>query len=100
MSLKIIYSVFIFFIFIVVNFYNRYLDREKQNIATLTGKTMGTYWQVKIPNLKNKKYIKNLIQQNLDEDEKMLSSWKKNSLVSQFNRLKKHQRQIINQDFF
>ncbi|BFR92036.1 hypothetical protein Buap_2180 [Buchnera aphidicola str. APS (Acyrthosiphon pisum)] len=100
MFLKIIYSVFIFFIFIVVNFYNRYLDREKQNIATLTGKTMGTYWQVKIPNLKNKKYIKNLIQQNLDEDEKMLSSWKKNSLVSQFNRLKKHQRQIINQDFF
>ncbi|WP_261979467.1 FAD:protein FMN transferase [Buchnera aphidicola] len=84
----------------IVNFYNKPLNKEKQNITTLKGKTMGTYWQVKIPNLKNKIYIKNLIQKNLDEDENLLSSWKQNSLVSQFNKRKKNQPQIINKNFF
>ncbi|MDE5286003.1 MAG: FAD:protein FMN transferase, partial [Buchnera aphidicola] len=48
-------------------------------------------------NLKN---LQNLIQKNLDQDEDMLSSWKKNSVVSQFNNRKKNQLQLINQKFF
>nr|WP_050793193.1 FAD:protein FMN transferase [Buchnera aphidicola] len=100
MSFNIIYVVFFCIVFIMFNFYDKPLKKEKKNILILTGKTMGTYWQVKIPNLKNKVHIKNLIQKYLDQDENMLSSWKINSIVSQFNRRKKNQPQIINQDFF
>lgn len=61
----------------------------------LTGKTMGTYWQIKMPFLKQKN-IKNIIQNNLNKDENMLSLWKKNSIVSQFNNNKKNILQPIN----
>ncbi|WAI11987.1 MAG: FAD:protein FMN transferase [Buchnera aphidicola (Macrosiphum albifrons)] len=100
MSLNIICRIFIFITFIIVLLHNKPLHKENKNITVLTGKTMGTYWQVKIPNLKNKRHIKNLIQKYLNEDEQMLSSWKKNSIVSQFNKLKKHQQQKINENFF
>jgi len=100
MRFNIIFSIFIYIIFIIFNFYNKPINKGRQNIVILTGRTMGTYWQVKIPNLKNKIYIKNLIQKYLDQDENMLSSWKKNSIVSQFNRLKKNQPQIINKNLF
>ncbi|QIQ41819.1 MAG: thiamine biosynthesis protein ApbE [Buchnera aphidicola (Microlophium carnosum)] len=100
MFFNIICSIFICIIFIIVNFYSKPSKKEKQNIIMLTGKTMGTYWQVKVPNLKNKAYIKNLIQKYLDQDETMLSSWKKNSIVSEFNKRKKNQLQKINKDFF
>ncbi|WP_187312795.1 FAD:protein FMN transferase [Buchnera aphidicola] len=62
---------------------------------------MGTYWQVKIPNIKikNIKYIKKLIQKNLDIDEQLLSPWKKKSLVYQFNQLKKYKLLKINKNF-
>ncbi|WP_193201184.1 FAD:protein FMN transferase [Buchnera aphidicola] len=67
----------------------------------LKGKTMGTYWQVKIPNveIQNKKYLKKLIQNNLDTDEKLLSPWKKTSLVYKFNQLKKYKLLQINKNF-
>lgn len=61
---------------------------------------MGTYWQVKIPYVQNNMYIKNLIQKTLDEDEKLLSPWKKNSLVSKFNKLKKNEILFINKNIF
>lgn len=100
MSFNIIYSVLTCIILIIISFYNQPLNKEKKNVTILTGKTMGTYWQVKIPDLKNKKYTKKLIQKYLDQDENMLSSWKKNSIVSQFNRRKKNQLQAINKNFF
>ncbi|QCI20373.1 FAD:protein FMN transferase ApbE [Buchnera aphidicola (Brachycaudus cardui)] len=96
---KIILNIFICSILILNNFHHQYLDK-KENVTIFTGKTMGTYWQVKIPNLKNKIYIKTLIEKCLYEDEKMLSSWEKNSLVSKFNKLKKNQLQIINKNFY
>jgi thiamine biosynthesis lipoprotein len=74
-------------------------NEEKKSIK-LKGKTMGTYWQVKIPYVPNQLHIKNLIQRKLDEDEKLLSSWKKNSLVSKFNKLKKNQLLAIDKKFF
>ncbi len=87
-------------IFISTNFYNHFLNKKTEKNTIFKGKTMGTYWQVKIPDLKNKKYIKSLIKKCLDKDEKMLSSWKKTSVVSQFNKLKKNQLQIINKNFY
>ncbi|MBZ2279732.1 FAD:protein FMN transferase, partial [Buchnera aphidicola] len=44
--------------------------------------------------------LKHLIQKSLDKDENMLSSWKKNSIVSQFNHKKKNQLQLIDKNFF
>ncbi|CAL4326291.1 FAD:protein FMN transferase [Buchnera aphidicola] len=96
---NIICKIVISIIYILNNFHNKYLD-EKEIVTIFTGKTMGTYWQVKIPNLKNKIYIKNLIKKCLFQDEKMLSSWEKDSLVSKFNKLKKNQLQIINKNFY
>ncbi|WP_367673273.1 FAD:protein FMN transferase [Buchnera aphidicola] len=61
---------------------------------------MGTYWQVKIPDLKNEKHIKDIIQNVLNQDENMLSSWKEKSIVSQFNKCKKNALQKINKKFF
>lgn len=100
MSFNIILNILFGFLLVLsINCYNKSFKKEK-NITILTGKTMGTYWQVKIPNLEKKTNIKNLIQKCLDRDENMLSSWKKNSIVSQFNRCKKNQPQIINKEFF
>lgn len=102
MFFKFIFNVFIFTIVVLMILYNSCFTviKEKKNITILQGKTMGTYWQVKIPNLKKKIHIKNLIQKCLDNDEKMLSSWKKKSIVSQFNRRKKNELQIINKNFY
>ncbi|WP_187308568.1 FAD:protein FMN transferase [Buchnera aphidicola] len=76
-------------------------NKKKTQTIQLQGKTMGTYWQVKIPNtkIKNIKYIKKLIQKNLDADEQLLSPWKKKSLVYQFNQLKKYKLLKINKKF-
>lgn len=102
MSFKIIFNIFLCSIIFLIIFYNKSLikTKEKKNITVLQGKTMGTYWQVKIPNLKKKIYIKHLIQTCLNKDETMLSSWKKKSIVSQFNKRKKNELQIINKNFY
>ncbi|ALD15185.1 thiamine biosynthesis protein ApbE [Buchnera aphidicola (Aphis glycines)] len=75
-------------------------DMIKKTIE-LKGKTMGTYWQVKIPNMKikNIKNLKKLIQKNLDLDEQDLSPWKKKSLVYKFNQLKTNTLLKINKKF-
>lgn len=87
----------------LIFFYIIYRNTNEKiaEIIELKGKTMGTYWQVKIPNvkIKNKKYLKRLIQNNLDADEKLLSPWKKQSLVYKFNQLKKYQLLKINKNF-
>ncbi|XOT89400.1 MAG: FAD:protein FMN transferase [Buchnera aphidicola (Diuraphis noxia)] len=54
----------------------------------------------KNPKSKKKIQIYNLIKKSLDKDEKMLSSWKENSIVSQFNKRKKNELQIINRNFY
>jgi len=58
MFLKFIFNICLFTIVIFTIFYKQFLiiSKEKKNITVLKGKTMGTYWEVKIPNLK-KKYI-------------------------------------------
>lgn len=88
------------FLYFLIFFYIVYKNQNEKMIE-LKGKTMGTYWQVKIPNIQttNIKYIKKLIQKNLDADEGLLSPWKKQSLVYKFNELKKYQLLKINKHF-
>lgn len=95
---KIICSVFIFFLCFLIVFDKEFSNKKEKNIVVLTGKTMGTYWQVKADNLK--KNIRSSIQKCLDKDEKMLSSWKENSIVSKFNNRKKNEPQPINKNFY
>lgn len=53
----------------------------------LNGKTMGTVWRVSLaqtdPQQKNR--LQQLIQQQLDQDEQELSTWKSDSVLSRFN---------------
>lgn len=100
MYFNIFFSILFFITFITTTLYYNPLKKENENIITLSGKIMGTYWQVKIPKINNTKHIHKLIKKYLHQDENMLSSWKKKSLVSQFNTKKKHQLQVINKDFF
>ncbi|QCI18211.1 FAD:protein FMN transferase ApbE [Buchnera aphidicola (Aphis nasturtii)] len=91
------------FLCFLIFFYITHQDTNEKikKIIELKGKTMGTYWQVKIPNMKikNIKNLKILIQRNLDTDEEFLSPWKKQSLVYKFNQLKKHKLLKINKKF-
>ncbi|CAL4321586.1 FAD:protein FMN transferase [Buchnera aphidicola (Hyalopterus amygdali)] len=98
MILNFIFMIFLFFL-ISFNILNQqYFNHEKKKKIILQGKTMGTYWQIKIPHVDNKFYLKNLIQKTLDKDEEMLSSWKKNSIIYQFNQLKKNKILNINKN--
>ncbi|AWH90551.1 FAD:protein FMN transferase ApbE [Buchnera aphidicola (Melanaphis sacchari)] len=102
MIFNIIFNIFlsILIFFACINQKNSHFSEVK--FTKLTGKTMGTYWQIKVPILKNKIdkiYINNLIKKNLKKDEKLLSPWYKNSLVSKFNQLKKNKLLKINKDF-
>lgn len=90
----IIFLLIILYIFIICK-------NVSKKIIVLKGKTMGTYWEVKIPyeQVKNTKYIKKLIQNNLNKDEQLLSPWKQQSLVYKFNQLKKQKLLKINKNF-
>lgn len=86
-----IINIFLLFFICFYTTYQSKSEKIKKQIE-LKGKTMGTYWRVKIPNIqiKNIKNLKKLIQKNLDSDEEILSPWKKKSLVHKFNQLKKN----------
>ncbi|QCI21536.1 FAD:protein FMN transferase ApbE [Buchnera aphidicola (Hyadaphis tataricae)] len=100
MSLKKIFGFFVIFFYITVLFCNQFLTKKIQNSMILQGKTMGTYWKVKTTILQNKTLIYHLIQKTLNQDENMISSWKKQSIVSKFNKLKKNELQSINKNFY
>lgn len=96
MILNIMFSIFFLFLMLFTILHKN----EEKKFTKLKGRTMGTYWQVNVPYVPNKLYIKNLIQKNLNEDEELLSSWKENSLVSKFNKIKKNKLLVINESFF
>lgn len=97
-----------FFLFIsifLVKSINIFYDLHKENILIndfyeITGQTMGTYWRVCLSNIKNNKIqdIKKNIQNSLDKYEDQISTWKKNSLLSQFNQYPGTEKKIINQN--
>lgn len=96
--LNFIFSIFLFCLISFHTLKKQYINYKETKKITLKGKTMGTYWQVKMPYTKNRFYLKNLIQKNLDNDEEMLSSWKKKSIIYKFNQLKKNKALSINKN--
>lgn len=99
MTLNKIINIFLYFLIFFCIIQTNKNEEIKQ--IELKGKTMGTYWEVKVPNMKTKniKYLKKLIQKNLDADERLLSPWKQESLVYKFNKLKKYKLLKINKNF-
>ncbi|ADO47764.1 FAD:protein FMN transferase ApbE [[Enterobacter] lignolyticus] len=55
--------------------------------TVLEGKTMGTFWRVSVINLDNDKSeaLRKKVQAQLDADDMLLSTWKNNSALMQFN---------------
>ncbi|MCX8956555.1 FAD:protein FMN transferase ApbE [Erwinia psidii] len=65
-------------------------DRNQSSpVQTLVlhGRTMGTFWSVSLADLpsERKETLQKLIQQQLDEDDHELSTWKPDSVLSRFN---------------
>ncbi|ALR77439.1 FAD:protein FMN transferase ApbE [[Enterobacter] lignolyticus] len=55
--------------------------------TVLEGKTMGTFWRVSVVSLDNEKRdaLRKKVQAQLDADDMLLSTWKNNSALMQFN---------------
>lgn len=55
--------------------------------TVLEGKTMGTFWRVSVINLDNEKSeaLRKKVQAQLDADDMLLSTWKNDSALMQFN---------------
>ncbi|WP_409371629.1 FAD:protein FMN transferase ApbE [Mixta theicola] len=65
-------------------------DRQQaaaDNGLVLAGKTMGTQWRVSLAGVSadRQEELRTKIQQQLDEDDHELSTWKKDSVLSRFN---------------
>lgn len=62
-------------------------DKPQNTPSVLNGKTMGTVWQVTLADVDEQRVIalRQLIQQQLDQDDQELSTWKQDSLLSHFN---------------
>lgn len=63
-------------------------QKESTSSLVLEGKTMGTYWRVSLAGIKHvdATELNQAIQQQLDEDDHQLSTWKSDSVLSGFNR--------------
>lgn len=65
-------------------------DRNQSSTVqglVLQGRTMGTFWRVSLADVapERKTLLQKLIQQQLDSDDRELSTWKKDSVLSRFN---------------
>ncbi|MBA0035210.1 FAD:protein FMN transferase ApbE [Pantoea sp. BIGb0393] len=60
---------------------------DSQQAMVLEGKTMGTVWRVSVAGVEpqRKATLQQMIQQQLDHDDGELSTWKPDSVLSQFN---------------
>lgn len=63
-------------------------DKPPAAALVLEGKTMGTVWRVSLANVdsRRKSQLQQRIQQQLDNDDETLSTWKPDSMLSRFNR--------------
>ncbi|MFS2224446.1 FAD:protein FMN transferase ApbE [Pantoea sp. B65] len=66
----------------------------------LEGKTMGTYWRVSLAGVDSSRVValQQFIQQQLDEDDHQLSTWKKDSVLSGFNQYRGAEPQPISEN--
>lgn len=66
----------------------------------LEGKTMGTFWRVSLAGAETDRAsaLRQRIQQQLDEDDHQLSTWKKDSVLSRFNQYRGLQPQPVSEN--
>ncbi|ORM57286.1 FAD:protein FMN transferase ApbE [Pantoea rodasii] len=71
-----------------------------QSALVLEGKTMGTVWRVSLAGVdpQRKAALQQSIQQQLDQDDHELSTWKKDSVLSRFNQYQGTQPQPVSAD--
>lgn len=57
------------------------------DVTVLEGKTMGTFWRVSVVGINEKRSneLRNRIQTQLDADDQLLSTYKKDSALMRFN---------------
>ncbi len=67
--------------------YPHQLSPQATEVTVLEGKTMGTFWRVSIPGIDAKRSaeLKEKIQTQLDADDQLLSTYKKDSALMRFN---------------
>lgn len=76
-------------------------DRQPESTSlVLEGKTMGTYWRVSLAGVDSEREaeLKQAIQQQLDADDRELSTWKKDSALSIFNQSRSQQPQAVSEN--
>ena len=76
-------------------------DRQPASTSlVLEGKTMGTYWRVSLAGVDGEREaeLKQAIQQQLDADDRELSTWKKDSALSIFNQSRSQQPQAVSEN--
>ncbi|MBD8105693.1 FAD:protein FMN transferase ApbE [Erwinia persicina] len=66
----------------------------------LEGRTMGTFWRVSLAGVapERREALQNAIQQQLDQDDRELSTWKSDSVLSRFNQYRGSAPQPVSHD--
>lgn len=74
--------------------------QETRSALVLEGKTMGTVWRVSLAGVEpaRKAALQQAIQQQLDQDDQTLSTWKKDSVLSRFNQYQGSEPQPVSAD--
>ncbi|PIJ50072.1 FAD:protein FMN transferase ApbE [Erwinia sp. OLTSP20] len=86
MKKKVIYFIGFWSILVLSGCDNSQPVRQ-QNGLVLQGKTMGTVWRVSLAGVDSQRQhaLQQAIQQQLDQDDQTLSTWKSDSVLSRFN---------------
>lgn len=74
--------------------------QETRSALVLEGKTMGTVWRVSLAGVDPGRQadLQHAIQQQLDQDDQTLSTWKKDSVLSRFNQYQGSDPQPVSAD--
>ncbi|WP_338557201.1 FAD:protein FMN transferase ApbE [Erwinia sp. E_sp_B04_7] len=66
---------------------DRHNQSPEDSAMILEGRTMGTFWRISLAGVapERKESLQKAVQQRLDEDDRQLSTWKKDSVLSRFN---------------
>ncbi|WP_051937149.1 FAD:protein FMN transferase ApbE [Erwinia sp. 9145] len=79
-------------------------DNQNQSRADsaliLQGSTMGTFWRVSLAGVapERKESLQKAVQRQLDDDDRTLSTWKADSVLSRFNRYRGSEPQPVSDD--
>ena len=86
--------------FILLSGCDRHRETVGASALVLEGRTMGTFWRVSLANVDPslKKNLQKAVQQQLDNDDRQLSTWKADSVLSRFNQYRGSDPQPIGDD--